>query len=419
MEKNILKQLILEQQHEVQQIKLVHRHFEFDRNANYVLIGLRRAGKSYLMYQYIQQLIAQGEAKIEDILYVNFEDDRLVHMQLSDLQLLLDAYAEMFESKPRLFLDEIQNIPQWEKFARRLADNHYHVFITGSNAKMLSSEIYSTLGGRYMVKEVYPFSFAEYLDYYNVTLSRNWEFSNERFEIRHRFDDYFHFGGLAQVFDLMSKREWVNSLIQKVLLGDIVARNGIRNPQNIQLLTRKLAESVMQPTTQSRLQNIIKSTGQNIGRNSIAEYLSWMEAAYLIFGLSNFTDTQSERTNSQKHYFWDNALLNNYLFDPETKLLENLVAITLRRKYDKDQLFYYNKNIEVDFYVPTESMAIQVSYSLHELTTFERELRALVTLSKAFDIKKLLIITMDEERDIATEVGMVHVVPIWKWLLKQ
>ena len=169
MDKNIIKNIIIDKQESIPGYQLTHRAIPFGSKTNYVLVGLRRAGKSYLLYQDIQTLIAQKQATSEDILYINFEDERLSGIKAEELGIILDSYAELYpEKKPFVYLDEIQNIVGWEKFARRLADSQYRVMITGSNAKMLGKEIATTLGGRYIPREIFPFSFEEYLSYHQV-----------------------------------------------------------------------------------------------------------------------------------------------------------------------------------------------------------------------------------------------------------
>lgn len=423
MEKRIIKAIIAERQKEISEIQLVERPISFEESGNYVLVGIRRAGKSYQMYQDIQDRIKSGKTTIEDCLYINFEDERISSIKASELGILLECYAEMYDNrKPLVYLDEIQNIDGWEKFARRLADSKYRVFITGSNAKMLSKEIATTLGGRYIIREVFPFSFAECLMYHSIELKKNWEFDPDlRLKVVKLFDSYFHFGGFAETFSLSDKREWINSLYQKILLGDIIARNEIRNSNAIRLLAKKIAESVMQPTTQTRLLNIIKSSGSSVGRNTLADYLSYMNEFYLTFNIPNFTDSLTERTNSCKRYYYDNGLLNNFLLDAETKLLENIVAINLIRQYrtgEEDGVFFYNKGIEVDFYIPDIKTAIQVSYSIDDPVTREREVKALRKISEAFPVEKAFIITRDEEKTLSEEGLTIEVIPIWKWLLK-
>lgn len=422
MNKDIVKSILLKNQEQIPKMPLVKRNMRFEPVGNYVLVGLRRAGKSYMLYQHIQQRIAEGRAEKEDILYMNFEDDRLDIAKVSQLDGIIQCYEELYQGrKPIVYLDEIQNIEGWEKFVRRLADTGYQVMVTGSNARMLSREIATTLGGRFIVRQVYPFSFKEYLLYKGITLQEHWHLNSQRTQVRALFTAYFQYGGFAETFDRMDKQEWLNWLCQKITLGDIIARNDIRATGIIRLLTKKLAESVMQPMTLLRLTNILKSTGEKVSRNTVSDYLGYMDEAFLTFRLTNYTDSFSERVTNCKRYFYDNGILNNYLLDPQTKLLENMVAITLMKRYGgqkEDNLYYYNKTVEVDFYVPDESLGIQVSYSLRDFDTREREVKALQKMDKAFSLQRMMIVTMDEEETIPTDGKTIEVTPIWKWLLE-
>ncbi|MDR0574039.1 MAG: ATP-binding protein [Tannerella sp.] len=418
MEKEIIKRIIAEKHTQLAGAKLIKRKTGLEQKANYAFVGLRRAGKSYTMYQLVQELIENGEASMENILFINFEDERITNMKAEELGLLLDAHSEMFDAKPVIFLDEIQNIEGWEKFARRLADSTYRVFVTGSNAKMLGKDIYTTLGGRYIARNIYPFSFREYLTFHDVILNKNWEYGEQRTQVIRLFNDYFYCGGFAESFGLQDKRGWLNSLYQKILLGDIIARNEIRNENAIRILAKKIAESVMTPSSLVRLKHIIDSTGTTIARNTLVEYLQMLSDAFLIFGISNYSDKLSDKETFKKRYYFDNGLLNNFLFDPETKLLENLVAITLKKRYG-DNLFYYNRNIEVDFFIPEHLRAVQASYSIADDDTRQREVRALLKLSEVYSLDLPEIVTFNEETTIRENGKAIAVVPIWKWLLKE
>lgn len=418
MEKRVIKSLIIEKQNEIPSIELIERPIELEDTCNYVFVGLRRAGKSYLLFQHIHKLIKSGEASIKDILYINFEDERVSSMKAEELGLFIECYSEMYDGKPLVYLDEIQNVPGWEKFARRLADSKYRVFITGSNAQMLSKEIYTTLGGRFVAKEIYPFSFGEYLAYNNITLHRNWRYdATVHSQVVKLFHDYFYFGGFAESFPLKDKRSWLNSLYQKILLGDVISRNDIRNENTIRIVVKKLAESIMQPSSLTRIVNVVKSTGAKVVYNTLVDYLQFLSDAFLIFGISNFSDKLTEKETIKKRYFFDNGLLNNFLFEPEAKLLENMVALTLKQRYG-DELFFYNRNVEVDFFIPKESRAIQVSYSLSDNATKEREVRALLKLAEVYSLKKLEIVTWDEESIIEEKDTTIEIIPIWLWILQ-
>ena len=336
-----------------------------------------------MMYQDAQNMIKSPGLTQENILYINFEDERLSDISSDSLGEILDAYFELYpEKKPLIYLDEIQVVYGWEKFARRLADSKYRVMITGSNAKMLSSEIATTLGGRYIPKEVFPFSFREYLEYKGIELDRNWIYDQGACsQISNTFDHYFTNGGLAESFNLEDKREYLNSLCQKILLGDIVERNKVRNARAFRLLTRKLADSVMQPSSLSRLKHIIDSSGDSISLPILKDYLEYLEESYLFFSIPNMSSSISEQSTIRKRYIVDNGLLNLFLFSGETKLLENIVACKLIRKYrntpEETLVYYYNKNVEIDFCIPSAKMAIQVSYSLGDDATYRRETGAL------------------------------------------
>jgi len=420
MDKSVIKGLIIEKQREVQEAEIIHRPLDLEQSANYVFVGLRRAGKTYLMYQHIQDLLKSGKCAPEDILCLNFEDERLAGIASSDLNTILDCYRELFDRKPLLFLDEIQNVDGWEKFVRRLADSKYRVFVSGSNAKMLSKEIHTTLGGRFICKEVYPFSFREYLCFNKLTLTENWDVDGEtRARVVRLFGDYFQFGGFAETFCFKNKRDWLNSLYQKILLGDIILRNGIRNENALRLMVRKLAESVMQPMSLNRLKHLLDASHAPISHNTLSDYLRHLEDAYLIFGLPNYTAKFAEKETVKKRYFWDNGLLNLFLTDPSSRLLENLVALTLRKRHG-DNLFHYRRpTSEVDFFIPSEHLAVQASLTLLDPATKQREIKALLELSNAFDVRRLELVTLDNEEDIHIDGRLISIIPIWKWLLSE
>ena len=417
MDKNIIKQIILFQQDFVEKVKLQCRNISFDEKANYVLVGMRRAGKSYMLYQHIKRLMAQGHSK-EEVLFVNFEDERLADIKKEELHLIIEAYREMFGHDPIVFLDEIQSVEGWEHFARRLADEKYRVFITGSNAHMLSREIGSTLGGRYLTNEIFPFSFDEYLEFHGIALSSHWDLSPVKADVVRLFADYFSYGGLSEMFNMQDKKSWLQSLYQKILFSDIVVRKGVRNEQSLRMLVRKLADSVMQPMAVKRIQNILQGNGTKITRETIGSYLDYMRESYLCFGVSCFTDGIAERETVKKHYFYDNGILNLFLFQPEAKLLENIVAIHLFKQYG-DDLFYYNKNVEVDFCVPKEGLLVQVAYSIADDSTRAREVGALQKVGKFLNAKRRIIVTYDHEETLTTDEGEIEIIPIYKFLLSK
>lgn len=420
MQKEVFKQLIKEGQDEIRNVELYERTFEFEEFGRYVLVGIRQAGKSYLLYQRAKKLFKEGH-DIKEIVYINFDDERLLGMKADDFDLILQAYGTMFEGKPILLFDEIQNIEGWEHFARRLANQKYMVFITGSNAKMLSRDIATTLGGRYFDEKVFPYSFSEYLGAIGMELEDGWMYGKQKNMVQQKFSDYFRWGGFPELLLFKNKRHWLNSLYEKIVLGDVVQRNNVKNDHALRLAVKRLAENIKQPTAYNRLANMVKSTGVSTNTASVIDYIRYVKEACLMFSLDNYASKFVEKETAKKHYFIDNGLLNIFLTDEDTSLLENLCAITLYKKYNKDDyapgLYYYNRNIEVDFFVPDEALAVQASYTIQNEETRKREVNALIELNKLKPLKEAYIITYDEEEQIERDKLTINVIPVWKWLL--
>ncbi len=416
-DKNIIKRLILEYKTLATSAKVIERDISIDFKANNVFVGLRRAGKSFLMFQCIQKLLKNGHS-IDEILYFNFEDDRIDDMKLQDLDTIKLCHEETYNSKPIFFLDEIQLVTGWEKFARRLADTGYQVFITGSNAKMLSSEIATTLGGRFYIKEVFPFSFNEFLKLKGIELDKNWQYLSNTHIIRN-FEQYFKLGGLPEVIKTedVFKRDWLSSLFNKIYFNDLIARYSIRNEKAMKMLIRKLADSIMQPVTYNRAASVVTASGYKVKPDTIAEYCGYIQDTWLMFSIENFAAKLSEKASTPKYYFCDNGFISLFITDTNTTLLENIVAVNLRKKYP-GELTYFTTNIEVDFYLPETREAYQVAYSIQDSQTFERETRALVKLNSFIQQNKMYIITKDEEQSLDIDNCHIEVVPVWKWLLQ-
>ena len=421
--RNTLKQVLLDNQKDVEQYDIFPRHYDLGSFPLMIFVGVRRSGKSFLLFQRIRQLLAEGKGW-DEMLYLDFEDTRLEGFTAEDFNLILECHQEMYGKRPMLFLDEIQNVDGWQKFARNLADKKYSVFITGSNAKMLSKEIMAALGGRYLPVEVYPFSFKEYLSYTGVAyddLALTATESKARF--MKAYGEYFTWGGLPESINLPVKRSYLSSVFQKIYLGDIVQRNGISNPRLLQLMIKKMAESVMQPVSYNRISKILSSVSGKISVPTVSNYISCSEDAWLLLRLRNIASSFSDKESICKYYFIDNGLLTLQLLDAETILLENMVALSLFRKYghdeDNERVFFYNVNVEVDFYVPEDELAIQVSYSIADPETEKREKEPLEKLPNVHPCRRRIIITYDEEGTLTDKHGTIEVIPCWKWLLQE
>ena len=420
--RNTLKQVLLDNQKDVERYDIFPRHYDLDSFPLMIFVGVRRSGKSFLLFQKMRQLLAEGKGW-DEMLYLDFEDTRLEGFTADDFNLILECHQEMYGKRPMLFLDEIQNVDGWQKFARNLADKKYSVFITGSNAKMLSKEIMAALGGRYLPVEVYPFSFKEYLSYTGVPyddLALTGTESKARF--MKAYGEFFTWGGLPESINLPVKRNYLSSIFQKIYLGDIVQRNGISNPRLLQLMIKKVAESVMQPVSYNRISKILSSVSGKISVPTVSNYISFSEDAWLLLRLRNIASSFSDKESICKYYFIDNGLLTLQLLNSETILLENLVALSLFRKYghdeDNERVFFYNTTVEVDFYVPEDELAIQVSYSIADPETEKREKEPLEKLPNMHPCRRRIIITYDEEGTLTDKNGSIEVIPCWKWLLE-
>jgi uncharacterized protein len=419
MNHNILKEVIFDQQEVIKKFQIVPREYEFDKNANYVLVGLRRSGKSTMLYKIVQDLIKKG-TDWNQIIYINFEDERLSEFTAGDFNDILGVQAELSDNKGYFFLDEIQNIDGWEKFARRLADSKERTYITGSNAKMLSGEIETTLGGRYLTKFISPYNFREFLTANTISFDEKSILQTKYSgKIKRTFNEYLTYGGFPESLSYQNKREYVSSIYQKILLGDIATRNNIRNINALKIMMKKLAESVKDEISFTKLHNILKTIGVNVSKDSIIDYVGYAQESYLIFAVKNYFAKFAEKESNPKYYFGDNGLLHLFLHDTDTALLENLTAITLSQKYTGE--VYYLKSektgIDIDFYIPQTKTAIQAAWSIKNISN-NRETENLVKLASEMPgTKRFVIITYEEEELLTTDGITIEVIPAWKWMI--
>lgn len=407
-------------QKEVERYQIVKRELHAEGYPRWVFVGVRRSGKSYMLFQKMQERLSAGMGW-DSMLYVNFEDDRLAGFSVGDFELLLQCHAEMYGGKPMLFLDEPQVVPGWEKFARRLGDTQYEVWITGSNAKMLSSEVMTTLGGRYLVQEVYPYSLEEYLTVQQVSRSDLSIYDRDmRATLFRHWTEYLHWGGMPEAALSPVKRSYLSSVFQKIYLGDIASRTSVSDTELLRLMLKKIAEGVGNPVTYNRLANVLSSVKGKVSTPTVIKYIEQSEASWLLLRLRNINAAFAEKESACKYYFIDNGILNLFLIGGETALLENVVALSLFRRYGHDsnhqRVFYYNDNVEVDFYIPEEELAIQVSYSITQSqSTFDREVDALRKFAKCHPCRRRLVLTNDESTTLTDPYGRIEVLPFWRW----
>lgn len=415
----VIKSIIIEGQELLNEISAIPRSAIIERDARYVFVGVRQSGKSYMQYLQAKRLISEGH-DVKEMLFVNFDDERLLNFTVDDFDLILRAYSSMYEYKPIVFLDEIQNIEGWEHFARRLANQKYRVYITGSNAKMLSKDIYTVLGARYIEQHVFPYSFREFLYAKGIEVTDEWMYGSARSAVERNLNEYFFWGGFPELNLFVNKRRWLNELYEKILLGDIIQRNKVKNETALRLTIKRLAENIKTPTSYNRLAGMVKATGYSTTPTSTADYIGYCVDACILIPLENWASKFVERNTVKKHYFIDNGLLNIFLSDSETSLLENLCAATLYKKSIADERYkpyFYNKEVEIDFYLPGIKKGIQSCYSLNESDTLQREVRALATFNRLYGLDEAEIVTYSEERTIEAPGLTIQVTPLSKWLL--
>lgn len=421
MNHTLLKTVILDQHDVIQNSVISPRTYSFEENGNYILVGLRRAGKSTLLYQRVLDLVAGG-VNWNQIIYINFEDERLAEFTMKDFQDIVEVQSELSDKLAFYFFDEIQNIDGWEKFVRRLRDSGARVFVTGSNAKMLSSEMERTLGGRLLSQHVYPYSFTEYLDALGISHEETDLLRTKTYgAIQRAFLAYYQDGGFPESLLYTNKRTYMESVYQKTLLGDIIARNGIRNERAMRILMKKIAETVRNSVSFTNLYGAVKAVRFKVSKDSIIEYVGYATDAFLLFSLNNAAAKFAEAQGSPKYYFADNGILNLFLVDKTSALLENQVAICLHKRFG-DSLHFLRSSqsgIDLDFYIPDAGLAVQAAISLADKEAREREVGTLTRLAdKDADIRRFVIVTLEEEEIIETGGITIEVLPAAKFLLE-
>jgi hypothetical protein len=382
------------------------------------LVGVRRSGKTYILYDLINELRKKVDNK--NIIYINFEDDRLFGLKADELGLLIDAYFEMFpqkrEEKIYIFLDEIQEIEGWEKFVRRIYDTlNVQIFITGSSSKMLSVELASSLRGRTITYEIFPLSFKEYLSFKDIDI--NIYSSKSLSYIKNNFEIYLKEGGFPEIVfeeDEDIKLRILRDYVDLIVYRDIIDRYNIKN---LSLLKFLIKYSFSNPATLisfTKLYNELKSLGYRLSKDTLFEYFNYLNDAYTLFFTPIFRNSvREENRNPKKLFIVDNGF--NYIFNTSisndySKLYENLVFLHLRRKYK--EIYYFKEKQEVDFFVPQDKLLINVSFKIDDTKTFNREVTALKEAMEKLKIDKAYLIS-DEEKEIEN----IKVVPIWKFLL--
>lgn len=394
------------------------------------IIGARRTGKTYLCYQIINAL--KNSVPQDNIVYVNFEDERLYPLTGNELEVFLETYFELFDvdmnKKIYLFLDEIQNLGNWSKWARRVADQHKNIklILTGSSSKLFSKEIATELRGRTISHTVYPLSFSEYVrarafNMHDVDKHKIL-YSKDKVAIKKLFNDYFRSGGFPAVMTSALPEELLKEYYKTMFYRDLIERYGIKN---IKLLEDYLTLVIDQFASRYSISSTAKKLegfGYSFSKNTLSNFSNYAGDIFLIFELKKFSYKVKEQLRwPKKVYAIDHALINAvrfYVSENYGRILENIVFLELKRR--GKELYYHSNDKECDFIVAHKGkivQALQVSKSIASQKTKDREIEGLTEAMNSYNLKDGFVLTEDEADTIQSSDKTIHVLPVWYWLL--
>jgi len=395
-----------------------------------VILGMRRTGKTFYCYQQMQALLSKG-ITLDRILYLNFEDDRLLEFYAESFQTILDVYFTKFpDNRDRtcyFFFDEIQRIKHWELFVRRLLDTEdIQICITGSSSKLLSSEIATSLRGRGISTEIFPYSFSEFIDKQEVFAKLPTSFgSKTATKLRKAVGEYLKIGGFPEVqhLDNVFRNEILQGYVDSVLLKDVVERYQVSNALVLKHLVHHVMHASGSKFSINKFYNTLKSQSIKCTKNKLYEYLDYLVEAYLFYRVPIHSRSEKARLiNPAKIYTIDTGLLTAMSFRNSTDsgpLLENIVFIHLRRQGYELEYVSPKKGGETDFFarhpLTGEIKLIQVCWDMADTKTSDRELKGLINAMTELAINHATIVTWDDEYELSDED--ITIVPVWKWLI--
>lgn len=395
-----------------------------------VCVGVRRCGKSTYLFQIVERLRQQGVAK-QNILYLNFFDDRLHELRQGGLSRILEAYYSIYpEKKGReliyCFFDEIQEVAGWESFVDRLLRTEKcEVYLTGSSAKMLSQEVATQMRGRTQSWEMFPFSFGEFLDYKAVKWSGALS-TRSRLLIQKSFEEYWQTGGFPEVLgvDERLRVKTHQEYLHAVLFRDLVERHDISHPRAVSDLAHWLMNNTASLHSINNLTGYLKSLGHHAPKDAVADYLRWFEDAYFFFTVRVFdASVARSNVNPKKIYSIDHSMVRSTgsgVLATAGHLLENLVFVALRRSFPRIHYYRTRQGREVDFVVQRDDRTrqlVQVCESLVAPQTRSREAQAIEEAMTELHLSEGTIVTRRESETIQGRAGTVQVVPVWRFLL--
>jgi len=396
-----------------------------------ICIGVRRCGKSTLLFQQMQRLLEQGVSR-RNLVYLNFFDDRLHALRSDTLGLVSEAYYSLYPEKKGtekvfFFFDEVQCVPGWEAYVDRLLRTEKcEVFLSGSSAQMLSKEIATQMRGRSLAWELFPFSFVEFLRARKLTPSSSMT-SRERLLIRKAFEAYLETGGFPEVLDLTPhlRVKTHQEYLTAILFRDVIERHDISSPKAVDDLAHWLIDNTASLYSANKLTGYLKALGHKVPKATVGDILGWFEDTYFLFTVRIFDASLARsNTNPKKIYCVDHALVQSVasgVLVNSGHLLENLVFMSLRREHA--DIFYYKTRSgrEVDFVIPMKGGAVrlvQVCETLARPETRKRECQALADAMGELRCKTVTLVTLDEEGEERVASGVITITPAWRFLLE-
>ena len=397
--------------------------------ASTVVKGMRRTGKTFVTYERMKRLVADG-IPLKRIVHINFEDERLSRLTVDDLHLIGEIHAELCpefaDGKVWYFLDELQCVMGWESYARRLVDSpNVQLCLTGSSSKLLSEEIATQMRGRSLPIEVFPLSFSEYLRFNGILseVPRVGFTAREKGILRRAMSDYAERGGFPDVQDVSSgiRAAMLQEYVDAVLYRDIIERHQVASVQALKYTLEYLFHNYARKTSTRSISGVLKNLSVPANRESIADYLDWFKDAYLVYPVSVRSDSLAvKRVNPDKYYLIDPGLIRAMCVKNDAErgwMLENIVYMALRRGTGKISYISNADGTEVDFHVHDRvshgERLVQVSYAMSDETTFLREMNAIRFAREKTGVQDCTIVTWDDEG----EMDGIRIVPVWKWLL--
>lgn len=400
----------------------INRDIALPTNINKVvsLIGPRRCGKTYMLYNLIFKL--SKKLSRENLIYINFEDDRLFPFNEESLDDFITAYYELYPSKKDetvyFFFDEMQDVPNWEKFVRRLYDTEdCRIYLTGSSSKLLSKEIATSLRGRTLPYEAFPLSFSEFLSFKKIKTTTTG--TQQKALLKNALEEYLQKGSYPETvgLDKYTANRVLNEYIDLVIYRDLADRYAIKNTKLLKYLIKHLFVNMSNPLSINKLFNDLKSQGYSLSKNTLYDFMGYLEDAFIFFNVQKHSKSEREKAvNPNKVYGIDTGMRQAFVFAPDYgRMYENTVYLHLRRQ--TENIHYYLGKQEVDFYLEDQQKIINVCYDLNEFSTRQREIKGLQEAMKYNSLNESFLITNDDDEDIKTENGWVRIVPMYKWLL--